>query len=41
MREFQKRKDNMLVGGVSAVKLAQRFGTPLMVTDENAPDIAR
>jgi diaminopimelate decarboxylase len=36
MREFQKRKDNMLIGGVSAVKLAQRFGTPVMVTDENA-----
>lgn len=36
MREFQKRKDTMLIGGVSATKLAERFGTPLMVTDENA-----
>jgi len=36
MRDFQRRKDNMLIGGVSIAKLVGRFGTPLMVTDENA-----
>jgi len=36
MREFQRRKDTMLIGGVSATKIAARFGTPVMVTDEDA-----
>lgn len=36
MREFQKKKDVMLIGGMSAARIADRFGTPVMVTDESA-----
>jgi diaminopimelate decarboxylase len=36
MREFPNRKGVMLIGGMPATKIAERFGTPVMVTDENA-----
>ncbi len=36
MREFQRKKDALLIGGVPATRIAGRFGTPVMVTDEAA-----
>ncbi|TFG55958.1 MAG: diaminopimelate decarboxylase [Methanomassiliicoccus sp.] len=36
MREFQSKKDVMIIGGMSTTKIAERFGTPVMVTDESA-----
>jgi diaminopimelate decarboxylase len=36
MREFQRKKDALLIGGVPAARIAGRFGTPVMVTDEAA-----
>jgi len=36
MRDFESVDNNMMIGKLSAVEIADRFGTPLYVTDENA-----
>jgi diaminopimelate decarboxylase len=36
MRKFENVNGTMMIGGVSAVDLAERYGTPLYVTDEEA-----
>lgn len=36
MREFQNKKGVMFIGGMPTTKIAERFGTPVMVTDEEA-----
>ncbi len=36
MRQFESLHDQMVIGGVTAKELAERFGTPLYVTDEIA-----
>ena len=35
MREFENDKGNMLIGGIKAVDIADEFGTPVYVTDED------
>jgi len=36
MRKFECIDDNMLIGGVRAIDLAEEYGTPVYVTDEDA-----
>lgn len=36
MREFRNDNGQMVIGGLRATEIAQRFGTPCYVTDENA-----
>lgn len=36
MRKFENVNGTMMIGGASAVELAERYGTPLYVTDEDA-----
>ncbi|MGD1061493.1 MAG: diaminopimelate decarboxylase, partial [Methanomassiliicoccales archaeon] len=36
MRKFENSDGTMMIGGVSSVDLAERYGTPLYVTDEQA-----
>jgi diaminopimelate decarboxylase len=36
MRDFQNDNGHMMIGGLRAVDLVERFGTPVYVTDENA-----
>jgi diaminopimelate decarboxylase len=36
MRQFKNSDGQMMIGGLRATDLAERFGTPLYVTDENA-----
>lgn len=36
MRQFENSEGQMMIGGLKATALAERFGTPLYVTDENA-----
>ena len=34
MRDYENNKGTMMIGGASAVEIADRFGTPVYVTDE-------
>ena len=34
MRDYENNKGTMMIGGVSTVEIADRFGTPVYVTDE-------
>lgn len=36
MREFESKNGEMFIGGAPSTKIAERFGTPVMVTDEAA-----
>ena len=36
MREFERIDDHMVIGGLRAVDLAEEYGTPVYVTDEDA-----